>query len=331
MATMIEPVLREQLLERRQKLEAAIALSAQNSGLRRLLREVDAAMERIEGGTYGLCEACDDPIETDRLLADPLVRFCLGDLTLSQQRALEEDLELAARVQGELLPKRHLRIDGWEVSYCYEPAGLVSGDYCDLISMSDGSFYFMLGDVSGKGVAASMLMNQLHAMFHSLIPLGLPLNRLVERASRVFCESTLPTHFATLVCGRADGAGEIEICNAGHLPPLLVHNGGVAAIEATGLPLGVFCDELFTSTVVRLAQGDTLFLYTDGLSETQDAAGAEYGAERLSRFISENHMLPAQILVGACVEEAALFRAQKLKSDDLTIMSIRRSGQTTAG
>jgi len=331
MATIIESVLHEQLLERRQKLEDAIALSAQNSELRRLLREVDAAMERVEQGIYGLCEACHDPIETERLLADPLIRFCLGDLTLSQQRALEEDLELAARMQGELLPKSNLHLDGWEISYHYEPAGPVSGDYCDLISLSDGSFYFMLGDVSGKGVAASMLMNQLHAVFHSLIPVGLPLNQLVERASRVFCESTLPTHFATLVCGKANGAGEIEICNAGHLPPLLIRNGSVVAIEANGLPVGVFCDELFSSSIMRLEQGDTLFLYTDGLSETQNAAGVEYGTERLSSFISERHMLPTEMLVRACVEEVAQFRAQRLKSDDLTIMTIRRNGQHPVG
>lgn len=326
MATIIEPVMREQLLARRQKLEAAIVTSAQNSELIRLLREVDAAMERMDNGTYGRCEVCHDPIETERLLADPLVRFCLGDLTLSQQRALEEDLELAARIQRELLPKRNLQIDGWEVSYHYEAAGPVSGDYCDLITQDDGSFYFILGDVSGKGVAAAMLMNQLHAMFRTLISVGLPLNQLVERASRVFCESTLPTHFATLVCGKVNISGEIEICNAGHLPPLLVHDGAVTSIAATGLPVGVFCNEQFTATKVQLAPGDTLFLYTDGLSETQDELGTEYGVHRLSRLISERHMLPSEMLISACMEDATMFRAQMPSRDDLTMMAIRRNG-----
>src|SRR5438876_894777 len=83
----------------------------------------------------------------------------------------------------------------------------------------------LLGDVSGKGVAASMLMAHLQAMFRTLVSTKLPLDQIPERASRVFCESTLPTHYATLVCGKASPNGELEISNAGHLPPLLVHQG----------------------------------------------------------------------------------------------------------
>ncbi len=188
----------------------------------------------------------------------------------------------------------------------------------------DGSIYFILGDVSGKGVAASLLMSQLHAMFHTLIPMGLPLNKLVERASRIFCESTLPTHYATLVVGRADGGGEVEVCNAGHLPPLLVSGGRVRLIEATGLPLGVFCNEQFTSSRLRMGRGDTLLLYTDGLSEARDLAGAEYGAERLRLLLCGRHALAPAALIGACVEDLGAFRSGAPKHDDLTVMAVRR-------
>lgn len=326
MAATINPVLREQLLDRRYKLEAAIAASGEPPELIHLLQEVDAAMERMDKGTYGLCKSCREPVETERLIADPLVQFCLHHLTPVQQRALEEDLDLAVLIQRELLPKPNLLSEAWEVSYHYEAAGPVSGDYCDVVSQDREDFYFILGDVSGKGIAASMLMTGLHAMFRTLISVGLPLNQLVERASRVFCESTLPTHFATLVCGRADASGEIEICNAGHLPPLLVHEGRATSIAPTGLPLGVFCNEHFSATKVQLAPGDTLFLYTDGLTETQDESDAEYGAERLSRLVCEYHLLPPGMLVGACVEDLTAFRANTPRRDDLTIMAIRRIG-----
>jgi sigma-B regulation protein RsbU (phosphoserine phosphatase) len=326
MAAIMEPVLREQLINRRQKLESAIAVIDESAQLTNLLQDVDAALLRINDGTYGLCEVCHDPVERERLIADPLVSICLGCLTPQQQRALEEDLELAARIQATLLPKQNFISDGWQASYHYEAAGVVSGDYCDLVSADDGSLYFMFGDVSGKGIAASMLMAQLHAMFRTLISVNLSLNQLVERASRIFCESTLPTHYATLVCGKADTAGAVEICNAGHLPPLLIRNGEVTVIEATGLPIGVFCNEQFTSNKIRLTQGDALLLYTDGLSETQNQIGEEYGRERLLKLVSECLTLVPEEMVATCLKDLTAFRADASKTDDLTIMTIRRVG-----
>jgi len=317
------PVMREQLVDRRQKLETAIVDSDEDTELLRLLGEVDAALGRMDDGSYGLCDVCRDPIEADRLLADPLVRLCLGDLTTAQQQALQEDLELAASIQRGLLPQPHMHADGWEACFHYEAAGPVSGDYCDLIKAEDGSLYFIFGDVSGKGIAASLLMAHLHAMFRTLVSVGLPLGKMMERASRVFCESTLPTQFATLVCGRADGNGEVEICNAGHLPPLVVRRGEVTQIDSNGLPIGVFCDEKFTANSLTLDRGDTLFLYTDGLSETLDTAGIEYGPERLVRLISAAHGEQPQAMVDACVADLSSYRGGTPRLDDVTMMAIR--------
>jgi sigma-B regulation protein RsbU (phosphoserine phosphatase) len=259
------------------------------------------------------------------LIADPLTRFCLGDLTPREQRALEEDLELASQIQIGLLPPRSQQIDGWDVSYHYQPAGAVSGDYCDLIKGEDQSLHFVLGDVSGKGVAASMLMAHLNAMFRTLISINLPLEQMVERASRVFCESTLPTQYATLVCGRATTNGEVELCNAGHLPPLLIQEGKVTGIAATGLPMGVFCSESFSVSRVQMNKGDTLFLYTDGLSESLDGAGNEYGAERLARLLNDNHSLSPDSMISLCRQELHAFAEGRLPGDDLTLMAITRT------
>jgi sigma-B regulation protein RsbU (phosphoserine phosphatase) len=325
MVTAIEPLLREQLIDRRQKLQTATSAFHRPAELKRLLEEVDAALHRMDIGTYGLCEVCHDPVETERLLADPLTRFCLGDLTPREQRALEEDLELAARIQLGLLPPPTQKIDGWEVCYHYQAAGAVSGDYCDLIKGADESLHFVLGDVSGKGVAASMLMAHLNAMFRTLISIDLPLEQIVERASRVFCESTLPTQYATLVCGRANTSGEVEVCNAGHLPPLLIQENGVTSIAATGLPVGVFCSESFSVSRVQMSKGDTLFLYTDGFSESLDGAGNEYGAERISRLLNDNHSLSPDSIVSLCRQELHAFAEGMVPRDDLTLMAITRT------
>jgi sigma-B regulation protein RsbU (phosphoserine phosphatase) len=200
----------------------------------------------------------------------------------------------------------------------------VSGDYCDLISGDDESLHFVLGDVSGKGVAASMLMAHLQAMFRTLVSTKLPLDQILERASRVFCESTLPTHYATLVCGKAGTRGDVEICNAGHLPPLLIQEGTVKSIEATGLPVGVFWSEHFSVNRFQMQKGDTLFLYTDGFSETLDGVGSEYGNERLSRLLSRNQHLSPKALIEICLTEVDTFRADKLATDDLSLMAIQR-------
>lgn len=299
MATVIDAAMREQLFDRRRKLETVIDESEASVQFRRLLEEVDAALARMDEGTYGVCEVCRDHVEPERLMADPLTCVCLGCLTPAQKRALEEDIELAVRIQAGLLPRHGLALDGWQVSYHYEAAAHISGDYLDIVAGEDEALYFMLGDVAGKGIASSLLMSQLHAMFRTLIPLGLPLAQQVERASRIFCESTLPTHYATLVVGRAGRDGRVEVCNAGHLPPILIHEGGATLIEATGLPVGIFCNEQFTSSELRMEPGDTLFLFTDGLSESRDEWGAEYSAERLRELLCRHHDLAPDALIGS--------------------------------
>jgi sigma-B regulation protein RsbU (phosphoserine phosphatase) len=327
METVVDSILRTQLLDRRQKLETAV-IKSRDAHLMRLLQEVDSALARMDQGSYGLCEVCHDPIEAERLMADPLVCACLDHLNSDERRALERDLELASHIQRGLLPRPELRFDGWEITYHYEPVGLVSGDYCDVVQpeTEGGDFFFLLGDVSGKGVAASMLMSHLHAIFRSLLAMGLPVNQLVEHANRIFCESTMSAQYATLVCGRAGRSGEVEVCNAGHCPPLLVHGGEVTNLEATGLPIGLFSSGLYSVKRVHLAPGDSLLLYTDGLSEAQDLSRAEYGAERLSRLVKERHAHAPPAMIRACLEDMAAFRSGAPKTDDLTIMMIRRVG-----
>ena len=186
MITAGQTYLRSELEQRRERLHAALHSPAADASLSQLLAAVDAALSRIDQGTFGLCEECHDSIEAERLLTDPLVRFCLDHLTSAEQRALESDLSLAARIQRALLPKLGLAPLGWGVRYHYQPAGMVSGDYCDLLE-TEGGLLFMIGDVSGKGVAASMLMSHLHATFRSLAEAGLPLDHLVEGSNLIFC------------------------------------------------------------------------------------------------------------------------------------------------
>jgi sigma-B regulation protein RsbU (phosphoserine phosphatase) len=169
-------------------------------------------------------------------------------------------------------------------------------------------------------------MSHLHAMFRSLVAVGLPVDQLVERANHVFVESTIATHFATLVCGRATAHGEVEICNAGHCPPLLVRGGAITALEPTGLPIGLFADARFSSARLKLAPGDSVVLYTDGLSEAHDPAENQYGTERLVRLLGNCHRLDPHDLIGSCLKDLTEFRVSEPLRDDLTLMVVRRTG-----
>lgn len=322
--------LRQQLEKRREELKTNIAvLPADNAEeaapLLDLLQEVDSAVERMNEGTYGICEACHDTLGRERLINDPLAQMCLDCLTGEEQRALERDLELAARIQRGLLPQADTHFGDWRVHYRYKPAGVVSGDYCDVIlpSNSDGKVIFLLGDVTGKGVAASLLMTHLHAMFRSLAGIGLELDKLMEMANRLFCESTIAGQYATLVCGSIGRDGAVEIASAGHFPALLLGKGGVSRIEATGLPLGMFTTSSYAVRRTRLERDDSLLLYTDGISEARDASGNEYGISGLSLAIGEKHGWAPMELVSACMKDLETHSSGTRQADDQTLMAIQ--------
>jgi sigma-B regulation protein RsbU (phosphoserine phosphatase) len=330
MGGLTDPYLREQLEKRREELKSAISASPPAASLApflELLTEVDAAVQKMENGTYGICDVCQEPVEKERLIADPLVRLCIDHLNSEDRRALERDIELASSIQRRLLPHNDVQFRDWFIQFHYNPAGLVSGDYCDLIlpSTEEGKLVFLLGDVAGKGVGASLLMTHLHAMFRSLSGVRMELEELVEMANRVFCESTMAGQFATLICGRADGSGELEMANAGHLPALLVTRSGVQQIGSTGLPLGLFLTSRYPVHHVHLDPGDSLLLFTDGLSETHNSAGYDYGVERLSRVAGERHGWMPYELLTACLEDVKIFSAGTRQADDQTVMVIHRS------
>ena len=317
--------MREQLVERRERVAAAISSAGPDLQLTALLREVDAALQRFESGTYGICETCHDTVEASRLIANPLERFCLDHLSAREQRDLEADLSLAAEIQRGLLPGHNLRIDGWHFEYAYEPARMVSGDYVDIIQSGDDDLYFVLGDVSGKGIAASMLMAKLHAVFRSLIPLRLGVDQLTQRASRLFGDSTLPGQYATLICGRALKNGAVSVCNAGHPSALLGRNGKIEEISATGLPLGMFCNQEFSAANLRLESGDTLILYTDGVVDAVNGQDEDYGVSRLLDIAKKSCSWDPEKFIASCVSDLSRFRGSSPRFDDISIMGIRRA------
>lgn len=322
-----ESVFRDELRERRRRLEAALAAGGEGPRLARLLDEVDSALARLDSGRFGVCETCHESIGAEDLLGHPLLRTCIDHLTPRERQALEDDLALASRIQSGLLPHPRVSLQGWQACYRYEPAGAVGGDYCDLLTRGPEApeLYFLLGDVAGKGMSASIRMAALRAIVRTLLESDSSVSGLVERANRLFCETALPENYATLVCGRAGAEGEVEICNAGHCRPLLARGVEVTEIETTGTPVGLVGSTRYETRRLRLEPGDTLLLYTDGISEARNREGEEYGAARLAAALRRHHGAPPEDLVRACLEDLTAFRAGSPRTDDLTLLAVLRS------
>lgn len=317
---------RPELLDRRERLLAVARLRPNDEGLSRLLSEVDAALGRIESGTFGFCETCHDPIEPEYLAREPIARFCLGDLSPSEQRALEEDLETAARIQKAHLPQVATELAGWEFAFAFEPAGPVGGDCCDVLAHpGSGEATFLLGDVAGKGIPAAMLASSLHATVRTLAVPGVRVDALVEKANRLFRSGSASRTLATLVCGRAASDGSLELCNAGHCPPLLLAGGCVREIAPTGLPVGTFLSASWSRHELRLAGGDVLVAFTDGVTEARDASGAEYGSDRLAALLPGIGRAAGRDIVDACLADLHAFTRGRPPEDDLSILVVRRT------
>jgi sigma-B regulation protein RsbU (phosphoserine phosphatase) len=320
-ASVVGEIVRDGLLKRLETLRKVSLENGRAADLERFLCEVDSAIARFEKGTFGVCEECHETIGVQTLLADPLARVCLDELTGKQRTDLEDDLQFAAEIQRGLLPDRDIRHGRWSLDFHYEPVRIVSGDYCDVIVEGD-ELYFVLGDVSGKGIAASMLMSNLHAIFHSLVPLGLDLVELVSRANRLLLRSSLSNQFATLVCGRANADGTIETVNAGHPSPLVIKNGVKGELDVAGLPLGMFVDAEFASTSVRLDSGDALLLFTDGLTEAFDVTETEFGSARLSASLDGLSFDGPTDLIRHCIDQVNRFRGGAEQHDDLSLLAL---------
>src|SRR5262245_36001003 len=298
---------------------------AEAEDLLRLMKTVDAALERLDVGTYGLCSVCGEAFQDHELEENPLVQYCLCDLSQAQMRSLERDLQHATRIQQSLLPSQDLKHAGWSAHFRYRPAGPVSGDACDLIACDGPNpvLWFLLGDVSGKGVSAALRMAHMHALLRATIAEGVGVAELASRANRLLSKSD-EAEYATLVLGRALPDGTVELCNAGHVPPYHLGAGGPTALCTGGFPIGLIASSDYISETLRVEPGESLVLYTDGLTEARGHSGEEFGAERLVALLRAASGETPQALATACLQELRSYLEPHAPADDMTLLVIRR-------
>ncbi|HEX7777894.1 MAG TPA: SpoIIE family protein phosphatase [Vicinamibacterales bacterium] len=330
MITAADAYFRTELIERRHLLAHA-ARDSRHAELRDLLADVDAALARLDQGTFGICDVCHEYIGTRHLEHDPLARCCEEHPTPAEETRIHRDLALAHDLQLGLLPRHGLAIDGWQFRYRYEAASEVGGDFCDVIQVpARNETIVLVGDVSGKGVAASLLMSSLLATFRSLSSLALPTGELLSRVNALFNDSAPRSSYATLAAATLLPDGAVDLYSAGHWPPLLGRGGAAKAVAVeAGLPLGMFPVSTYASTRVALSPDDTLLFYTDGAIDAENGGGEDYSAPRLARAFGTAAIDPLDTLIDRCLQDVRRFQDGQPATDDLLLFALRtRNGAT---
>jgi serine phosphatase RsbU (regulator of sigma subunit) len=255
-------------------------------------------------------------IENVRLLEESL-----------EKRRMEEDMRMAAEIQTGLLPSSAPQIPGWDLAGSNQPCRTVGGDYYDF-AVERGRLLLALGDVSGKGTGAALLMTVLRAAVraHWTEP---SLADAVSRINRTVCQNVPSSKYVTFFLASLDPAtGRLEYVNAGHNPPILVRAAGaVDKLTFGGLVLGIFEGVSYEGGAIDMGQGDTLIVYSDGVTETWDPDGEEFGEEKLIALAVSGRAKGAEAVQSGILCEIERFEQGARATDDRTLVVLKREAR----
>jgi len=250
-------------------------------------------------------------------------------MEVADRLSLKSDLEIARDIQLAMLPAGVHQAGDATVCGVTRPANTVGGDFFDILSMPDGRVVIAVGDVAGKGSPAALLMALLLAMLRTLVDEGMETARLVARLNVQVARHSPASRFITLFFGVYDPRdGRLEFVNAGHLPPLVRHAGGHferVDNDAGGLALGMFATATYETRAVTIAPGDTLVLYSDGITEAENDKGAAFEEAGLQSAIAANAMRDADGLARALLAATEKYAGEVKLVDDLTALVLKRT------
>ncbi|MBU2506716.1 MAG: PP2C family protein-serine/threonine phosphatase [Bacteroidetes bacterium] len=248
-------------------------------------------------------------------------------LELKDKLFARGELEEGRKVQLSLLPEEIPKVEGWSIWLYSQPAKEVGGDLIDFLQISEKSFGVVLGDVSGKGLGAALLMAKLQATIRALAPEFNSLSTLGSKVNSIFYRDISANSFASLIYAAIESkSGKLKLFNAGHLPPIIKRGKSIEELSKGSLALGLADKSHYEEKEIELSSGDYLIFYSDGITESQNAFAEFYGKERLIKLIEKSEPLEPEILGNKILNSVSLFRNDDPRQDDLSIAILKYNG-----
>jgi len=307
---------------------ALIAIVPLAGRLTRNLETLSTGVRRIAEGDY----AARVPVRSNDEIGRLAVAFnrMAADVEAHQRSAVSQErirreLELGRQIQHDMLPRAPLQAGLTEIKGVSVPAREVGGDFFNYFTLRDGTIALLVGDVSGKGVGAALLMANLQGALRTRLSLGQDLASLAKELDVEIERTTPGPVYATLFVGILDAtARHLRFVNAGHNPQYVLRTDGrLERMESTGRPIGLLSGGGYVMQQVDMTAGDVLFFYTDGCVEAEDAAGDMFGSERLERALAKSAGLGADQVMVAVEAEISAFRSGVELTDDATMMVVK--------
>jgi sigma-B regulation protein RsbU (phosphoserine phosphatase) len=306
---------------------ALIGMVPLASHLTRNLSRLSDAVNRIAQGDYRARVDVKSNDEIGRLAA--AFNSMAADVERHQQAAVEQErlrreLELGRQIQHDMLPQGPLRLGPTEICGVSVPATEVGGDFFNYFQTSTGKVALLVGDVSGKGVGAALLMANIQASLRTRLALGQDLASLARELDHDIGASTPDSVYATLFVGLFDPERRtLDYVNTGHNPQFVLRaEGGLERMESTGMPIGLLVGHPYRERRVELASGDVLFFYTDGCVEAENASGDMFGSERLESLLTVRPTGAGSDILARVEGAITQFRSGQEPFDDATMMVV---------
>lgn len=242
-----------------------------------------------------------------------------------EKRFIDEELKTASAIQRGLLSPAPTGVAGYTFAAANHPCRTVSGDYYDFVLRPDGKIYFVIADVSGKGITAGLMMAGLQASFRILCKSDPSPGELVSQLNVALKENLPQSKFVTLFLGRLDTlSGAVEYANAGHTPPLWIRGDGVSELSETDVVLGIVTRAGYSNRTLQLEPGDALVLFTDGVSEAENDDGEDLGSRAMAPALAALHGAPAGEISAAVERQVLHHVGDSTLDDDVTLVVVSR-------
>ena len=267
-----------------------------------------------------------------RLLAQ-IARFAAVTLERTRLREeafakakIDEELRTAYKIQQRLLPAALPEIEGYRFAGANRPCKTVSGDYYDVVVRPDGRIYFVIADVSGKGITAALVMSSVATAFAIFTRTDPTPADLLRDINAILAPKTAPSKFVTMVAGVLDpNSGIVSFANAGHVPPLVVSKDGVEALRSTDIVVGILPAAQYRNQTLTLGPGDSLVLFTDGVTEAENIEEEQLGLDPVCEMLRTMHGSEAHALLEMIDTHVHEYIGEVPNGDDVTMLAMSRS------